>query len=365
MTDARQRVIQLYRLSWNLPHCPVQVAMLEEAVRLADTLNDVDMAFVVRKALMESATFSGRPDVLLVAFSWCLAQFDREPGRFDLHDLLWKYKWVIANAFPFPEIDRPRLEAMLADMERRYREAGSTLNAVWLVRRELMTHFGDEPKAREAHAGFRKSRRDRLSDCPACVAQGNCAYFCSLGQWGRAVQAARPVLQNRLSCQEEPHRTLATILHPLLRLGRLEEAREYQRQGYRLVGRADQFVGQHAEHLEFLALTGEMAQAKRLLERHLPGALASVEADGRFYFLLAARLWADRLASRGMRSVKVRLPDGPPAPGADGKSDVGALGEWFTGQAREIARRFDARNGTDSFARQVDELPELLRLAVD
>lgn len=365
MTDAREKVVQLYRTSRNLPHCSVQVVMLEEAVRLADTLNDVDLAFAVRNALMESATFSGRPDVLLVAFSWCLAQFDREPGRFDLHDMLWKYKWVITNAFHFPEIDRPRLESLLADMERRYREAGSTLNAVWLVRREMMKHFGDVPKAREAHAGFRKSRRDDLSDCPACVAQANCEYFCSLGQWGRAVQAARPVLQNRLSCAEEPHRTLASILHPLLRLGRLEEAKEYQRQGYRLVGRADQFVAEHADHLEFLALTGDMAQAKRLLERHLPGALASVEVDGRFYFLLAARLWADRLASRGTRSVKVRLPDGLPKPGTDGKSDVGVLGEWFTSRAREIAGRFDARNGTDSFQRQIDELPELLRLAVD
>jgi hypothetical protein len=364
MSDARQKVIQLYRLSWNLPHCQVQVAMLEEAVRLADTLNDVDMAFAVRKALMESATFSGRPDVLLVALSWCLAQFDREPGRFDQHDILWKYKWVITNAYQFPEIDRARLEAMLADMERRYREAGSTLNAVWLVRRQLMRHMGDVRKAREAHAGFRKSRRDRLSDCPACVAQSNCKYFCMLRQWGRAVQAARPVLQNRLSCGEEPHRTLASILHPLFRLGRLEEAKEYQRQGYGLVGRADQFVGEHAKHLEFLVLTGEMARAKRLLERHLPGALASVEADLRFEFLLAARLWADRLAARGTRSVKVRLPEGPPAPGADGKSDVGALGEWFTAQAREIGRRFDARNGTDAFSRQIDELPELLRLAV-
>src|SRR5262249_18653540 len=136
---------QVWELRWkadDLPHGPAQVALLEEAVQLADSLKDVDLAYRVRSELMTAATFSGRPDIMLVAFSWCLAQYDRNPQQFDQHDLLWKYKWVIGNGYKFPEIDRPRLEALLADVERRYREAGSTMHAVSQARRDFLVHVG-------------------------------------------------------------------------------------------------------------------------------------------------------------------------------------------------------------------------------
>ncbi|MBI3410378.1 MAG: hypothetical protein HY040_18730 [Planctomycetes bacterium] len=365
MTDPRDQIVDLLCEAEGLPHGPAKVALLEEAVQLADSLNDLDLGFEARNGLMEAANFSGRPDIILVAFTWCLAQYDRDRERFDSYDILWKYKWVITIAYQFPEISRPRLEQLLDDIDRRYREAGSTNYGVSLVRRKLMVHFGEWQKARAAHSQFRKCRRDFLSDCPACVAASNCYYFASQRHWGRAVQAAQPVLQNRLTCTEEPHRTLANVLRPLFHLGRLEEARVYQRRGYRLVGQANHFVEQHAEHLQFAVLLGDMAQAKRLLERHLSGALQIVTVDDRFQFLLAGRLWTDRLRSRGTRKLKVRLPKGLPSPDADGKSDVSALGAWFTAQSQEIAQRFDARNGTNAFQQQIDELPELLRLALD
>ena len=302
---------------------------------------------------------------MLVAFSWCLAQYDRNPERFDRREILWKYKWVISTGCNFPEISRRRIEELLADMERRHREAGSTLYAVSLLRRGMFEHFGEWQQARVANAEFRRRRRDFLSDCPACVANANCGYFCGQRQWGRAMRAASPVLHQGLTCTWEPHRTFSRVLRPLLHLGRVDEAKTYHRQGYRLVSRAREFVRQQAAHLEFVVLINELARAKGLLERHLAGALESVELDERFEFLLAARLWADRLAVRGTRTLKVRLPKGLPAPGADGKSDVGALREWFMERCQEIARRFDARNGTSAFQQHVDELPDLLRLAMD
>jgi hypothetical protein len=365
MTNPRDQVAELRAQARDLPHGPAQNALLEEAVQLADSVNDVELAYRVRTELIEAVTFSGRPDIMLVAFSWCLAQYDRNPERFDRSEILWKYKWVTSSAGKFPEISRPRLEELLADMERRYREAGSTMHAVSLLRRTLMAHFGEWQRARAANAAFRKRRRDFLSDCPACVASANCDYYRRQRQWARALQAAQPVLGGRLTCAEEPQLTFSRVLRPLFQLGRLEEAKTYQRQGYRLIGRAHHFVREHAEHLQFMVLIGEMTQAKRMLERHLPAALAIVTDDDRFEFLLAARLWAECLARRGTRSLKVRLPKELPAPDADGSSNVSALGESFAAKSQEIARRFDARNGTSAFQQQIDELPELLRRAAN
>lgn len=361
MTSIHDQVAELEEKAEGLPHGPAQVALLEEAVRLADLTQDIELGYEVRNDLMRSACFSGRPDAVLVAFAWCLAQYDRDPEHFDSYDLLWKYKWVISDALAFPEISRRRLEELLADMERRYLEAGSTMHAVWLLRRKLFMHFGQWREARSAHAEARKCGRDWLSDCAACVACADCRYFVAQHQWKRALEAAQPVLQKHLTCAEEPHRTLARVLRPLSELGRQDEAQAYQRQGYRLIRNAQHFIGEQAEHLRFLTQLGDAAQAKRVLERHLPSALESVQLDECFEYLLAARFWAERLAQQGTLRLKVRLPPALPAPDGEGRSDVKALSAWFAEQSRELARRFDTRNGTDAFQKAIDESDDLVR----
>src|SRR5439155_17014048 len=83
-------------------HGPAKIGLLEEAVRLADTHGDTEAGFNIRLTLMEASSFAGRPDLLLVAFSWCLAQHDRDPDLFGDEDLLWKYKWVVNHLPDFP-----------------------------------------------------------------------------------------------------------------------------------------------------------------------------------------------------------------------------------------------------------------------
>ncbi|MBY0456190.1 MAG: hypothetical protein K2V38_02515, partial [Gemmataceae bacterium] len=107
-----------------------KIAVLEEAVRVADTHNDIDLGFAVREELIHAATFGGRPDVSMVAFAWCLARYDKEPDRFDPSGLLWKYKWVLDAVAEYPQFSREQIESMLADMERRYKEAGSGMHPV-------------------------------------------------------------------------------------------------------------------------------------------------------------------------------------------------------------------------------------------
>ncbi len=365
MTDPRARIEEIQEQAWRLPRGPAKLALLEEAVRLADMLEDVELGYRLRGDLAETATFSGRIDVLLVAFSWKLAQFDRAPDRFSDFDILWQYKWVANNVLDFSEVPLPRLLRLFDDMERRYREAGSTMHAVWYIKRDLYQHMGDRERAAEADARYRKCRRDHLSDCVACVAHGDAGYHRFLRQWPEALDAAEPLLSGRLTCSEQPHIAFGRLLVPYLHLKRLDDARAAHQRGYKMVRGGPQFVASHAHHLEFESLAGEPARAKAMVERHLPGALASVSSDNRFQFLLAAKLWTDRMLKLGKARMKLRLPAGPPPADADGRSDLERLGGWFQDQAEGIAARFDARNGTDAFRRILDGRAELMELAVD
>lgn len=152
MSDHVAEINQVLAAAGVLEHGPARIALVEEAVRLADARNDLKEGFRTRCALTAASVFAGQADVTLVAFSWRLAQCDRDPATFKERELLWEYKWVVENLPNFPEVTRPQIEAMLADMVRRYERAGSTLHAVHKKRRGVLLAMGDLAGAAAADA---------------------------------------------------------------------------------------------------------------------------------------------------------------------------------------------------------------------
>ena len=362
-SDHEAQIAELQQQAWGLPNCPTKVSLLEEAVRIADLHNDVETAFGLRQELMETATFSGRIDILMVAFAWCLAQFDREPEKYDVWDLLWKYKWVVGQASEFPQISRKQIDDMLADMQRRYEASGYSLHAVHQMRRDVMIDLKDREVAKQAHAAFKKARKDWLSDCPACTVSNTGRYYDFLGKWRQAVKSYEPIIAGRLTCHEEPLRTSSDALLPLVRLGEIDKAVKIQEQMHRRLAKAEEPANSSADHVKFLAIIGDTAKAKRVLERYLPAAIDAVSPMRRLCMFEGAILLLDRLAEKGTTAVKLQTPRQLPSPDSQGRHEIAALRSWLVTEAREIARQYDARNGSRELEEELDQLPELLRLA--
>ncbi len=356
-------VNELIERSVALENGPAQVALLEEAVRLADTHQDLDLGFMARDQLIHAGTFSGEPDKAMVAFSWCLAQADRDPERFSEMNLLWKYKWVLPALASFPPISKQQIHDTLADMTQRYQRAGSTMQPIHLMHFELAVEMGDKRTARHHYKLWKKTARDWLSNCPACEQDQEVWYQRFVGNDEKALEAAQPILNGQMRCHSVPHRTFGKVLLPLLRLGRLEEAARHHRHGYRMVSRNPAYLLRLAEHMEFLALTDNLARAVKLLEKHLSWALATRSLDQRFRFYLAGLFLLERLQKWGKTSLKLRLPGNFPAVVKDGHYDLALLHGWFAEECHDIADRFDRRNENEHFAGLIRNLRKLHKLA--
>jgi hypothetical protein len=362
--DYSVRVEELLDEASMLEDGPARLMLLEEAVRLADSAGDAELGFDVRQELIHAATFGGYPEKSLVAFTWCLAQRDRDHGGQLGHGMLWKYKWI-GNALPeFPQIPLGQIHGVLDDMSRRYEQAGMSLRAVHKLRCGLAMGMGDREAARAHHRAWREAAVDSVSDCPACERNHRVKYLCFLGREAEGMTYAAPILQGRLRCAEIPHATFARVLVPLVRLGRVEEAMAYHRQGLRLVTSNRSFVREVALHLTFLALTDNLAHAVRLLEKHLGWALEKEGHARRFDFFLAVRFLLERLEAAGKAAVRLRLPAALPLRSPGGEYAVGELAAWFDADLQALAARFDARNGTDWFARRLAENRALKVLVV-
>src|SRR5262249_30234515 len=115
VTDHAEQVERLLAESEQLQDGPAKVALIGQAAAVADSHNDVELAFCVRKGLLGACLSADQCELMLVTFTWCLAQHDRDPERFPAERLLWEFRWVVSSLAFFPEMTRTRIEEMQAE----------------------------------------------------------------------------------------------------------------------------------------------------------------------------------------------------------------------------------------------------------
>ncbi|WP_224366063.1 hypothetical protein [Hyalangium versicolor] len=357
--DWREQVDELRNRAARMRHGEVKVQTLEEAVRLADTHGDLDLAFELRDELVDAATFGGFPDKALVAFAWCRAQTKKNPERFDSDSLLWKQKWVVGRLDDFPHISLKQIHDALDDIEQTYAKVDAGKRAILKLRYQTSRDVGDETAAQKYWDQWVVAPRDYLTDCRACDLDDEIDHHIDKGEYEQALKKARPILEGRSSCAEIPHLTYGSVLYPLLKLGRLEEARDCHLRGYPMISRNRDFLACVGEHLEFLALTDNLSRGLTLFEHHLGWALDHASWRDRFTFHSAAEFLLARVVASGRGTVSLRLPKAFPLHQGKGTYETRDLHSWVKTQAQEIAARFDTRNGTDRF-QQLLERPQQL-----
>jgi hypothetical protein len=359
--DWREQVEALLGRASRMKYGEAKVMVLEEAARLADVHGDLDIAFEVRDQLIDAATFGGFPDKALVAFAWCRGQAKKNPERFDSSMLLWKQKWVVGRLDDFPHVTLKQIRDALDDIEQTYARVDAGKRSVLKLRYQTARDMGQEAEAEQYWAQWVMAPRDHLTDCRACDLDDEIDHHIDRGEYAQAVEKARPILDGRSSCAEIPHLTYGSVLYPLLKLGRLEEARDCHVHGYPLVARNRDFLATVGEHIEFLALTDNLARGLSLFEKHLGWALDHASYRDRFTFHAAASFLLSRLAAEGRETMSLRLPKAFPLHQARGPYETRALHEWVEGQANEIGARFDARNGTDRFQKLLGRTHALVK----
>ncbi|OHX04959.1 hypothetical protein [Micromonospora sp. WMMB235] len=327
----------------SMPYGPGQIAALEQLLRRADAGDDRHLAFAARVTGTTAYVYGGEPAKSFVTFSWCLAEYDKDPQPYHqryTHQLLWFFKYMVNAMVKFPELPLDRTYAVLDDMERRYRDSGHSLQAVYKHRYLVAAHLGDDEAAEQWYRKWMTTPRDTLSDCAGCDPTTQVAHLVRHGRHEEAVALAEPVLAGRLTCSEQPQGILTALLTPYRETGRTDAARDAHREAYRRVRGHLADLWDIADHVEFCTVTGNEARALELVERHLDWLDRAPTPAAAMHFAAAA--------SAALRQVPAELTVHRRASGERAAADVpaGALADELAGTATALAERFDARNGT-------------------
>lgn len=360
--DVEIRVKELIDLCYDLPEGDERITMLEEAVRLADTTDDVKLQYAARENYIEAAYFGGVPEKALVAYVWCLAQYDRNPGEFWEWRILWRYKWMVNVVCDFPQISKEQIYRMLDDMERRFRETGRGLRAVYKYRYRTERFFGNRDEALRFYGISEQAGRDDLTDCAACEKDDKVSYYLYLGDDRLALRMAEPLLEGRDKCRSVPQRTYSKLLVPLLRMGERERAWQFYMRGYSLIAGDRSMLEYLSNNFVFLSLYGDLKGAARILEKHYRWSEENTNPYDRFLFYRAAWLFAEMAEDAGMKSLRLNMPRTFPLFQAEDSYPTASLREWLEGRARGLAAKFDARNRTDYFTAELLDMAAIKEL---
>jgi tetratricopeptide (TPR) repeat protein len=351
-----QELARMLDEAHRMPEGDARIALLEDLVRHADASGEPRLPFEARMELTSAYQHGGETGKAFVTFSWCLAAYDREPGKFTEDDdglLRWQYKWTVAALKRFPEVPLDRSYRALDDMERRYLAGGHSMHAVHTLRCEIADHVGDLETGDEWYRKWNAAPRDENSDCVACDPTSRVYHLVLRGRDEEAVAIADPVLKGRITCAVQPHSIQSALLMPYLRTGRAVEARDAHRRAYRAIRNNRDYLDDLGRHLWFCAVTGNEAHGLEMLERHLSwldrpaDPMALLEASG------SAALLLGRLVGQGHGGQRVRRPEFGDRPSSD--PEVAELADELRTTAVRLAARFDERNQTDFQSRVLTE----------
>ncbi|WP_175585905.1 hypothetical protein [Nocardia cyriacigeorgica] len=345
----------------SLPHGRSRTQRLETLAAAARSGADRALEGSVLLELARSYMYAGERDLSPMAYGRLLSIYDAHPAELGhlSYSVHWQLKWMTWDLIGNPAVPLPTVHRWLDEMDNRYRQRGYSARPVLSLRADLASAIGDHDTAIALRDSALAAQRDQMADCDACERNGWGVISAAAGDDEAALEQWRPVIDGERSCAEEPHRTLAKALVPMLRTGRSAAARSAHLTGYPLVRHNIELRASVGEHIEFCALTGNEARGLEILAEH-SGWITEQAADigSRLSFITGVSVLLRRLVALDMADLPV------------GDAPASSVLAGLENEIDEIVRRYDTRNGTGEYRKRVDErltrqpLAELLPLGL-
>lgn len=342
MLDTTDAVMAGLRENDARPYGRTRTVTAEELVDAAEQFEDTGVRSMALLELMEAYEYDGERSKSPVVFARVLKLWDQDPdgfGEWARHQVYWRFKWVAAALMDTPDVPLPAIRRWHTELRDRYRKAGYDLQPYYAQRYHLAAQTGVD--VQDAYELWTARPRTELSDCHACETRARARHFVDAGDDARALEVLAPVLDGRSSCEQEPYLSQATALLPLLRRGRLDEARSAHLTGYRYARGKAAMLAAIGQHIEFCALSGNEPRGLELLAENRDLFAVTGEPSARLEFLTGVEVLVAALAAAGHGGLTVSGPAGT-------AWTVDTLLAHLRTEADALAARFDARNGTDT-----------------
>jgi len=345
----RIRYNELRDASWNLPDGRQKLAVLEEMIQIADRYMTEEDAFDARISYISAAQEAGCSEKTLVAFSWCLAKFDKTPGAYSHHTIMWHYKWVLNEIWKFPEFSLEQIERIYEDFKEKCLIYGYNLRAYYQQKVNFMLSQGMLTEAAEYYKLWRSTPRDSLADCKACEQNLFGVYQFKINHLKRGMLTVKPILDGKMQCRSIPQNTYSQVIVPLLKLKEYEIAMTTAKKAIQSL-KGPQYIVEYGIFLEFFTVTN-LAKAEKIYNQTIRFSLESKVGWDRLQYFLSAR---EFLRTWNKKKRRKKLAE----------SDRVSL-DWLDHEIAVLAEAFNQRNGNSYMNQLISDKEKNTRRLVE
>lgn len=337
-----------------LPGGALRMEALANAIRRADEAGDHWWRMMFRYEYASEATFRDDSSKAMPAAEQFRAIFEEHPGVLgpDGREMyLMIMQMGIEPILGLPEISleqwKEKMEQFLG-LVKRFNLGHRTY---WWQMCQFMVYV-DFDKAYQYFQKFWKTGRDALSDCRACERSNAVRLSLLAGDYKAAEEFAAPLKAGRVSfCADTPQKMWMAYLEDDYRRGDYKAAAPIAESLYRKGNQDRSNLDYVGAVLQCWAYT-DNDRAVALAAKRLEWSLGMWNQHLVYLFDKGAWLAFRELAKRA-ETVPLELPREFPLWREDGSYPAQALADHFYAQSADIAARFDRRNGSDWYAKDL------------
>lgn len=336
----------------SLPHGEERLNYMKKCISEADKEKNISLMLELRYRYIEESVFHDDCFKAIIIFPEFMKLFEENPGEFDNYYFMIAFKWIIEDSNQYYQVSVEQLDRYFERFKEYIEKFGYSLRTYYLKTYKTYLNI-DSKKAFEAFKLFENYERTRLSDCKACEMNAKVEHEVQFGSEEKAVAMLNNMLDNNMRCSEVPQGAYGEFVDAFTKCGIYDEAEHYANVLMPMVkGEEINFMKEVSSVLILKSKT-DINYAIDLFSR-CAGKFSGVKNPYlKFHFAKASYLLFSEIAMSDKNEVYLRLPSDFEKHSADGNYSVAEMRDFFYNTAKDIAEKFDARNGNDTFAQEL------------
>lgn len=329
---------------------PHKIKAIANAIEQADAAEDHYWRLLFRYMYASEATFHDDPPKAMPVAAEFANIFEEHPdvlGEPGKEAYLMIMQMAIDPIVSLPQIPLEQWEQMMEQFWLLIKRFHLGHRVFWWQKCRF-TIYLDKQKAFEYYQKFWRTGRDALSDCRACERCYGVRMHLLMGDKEGAEEQAKPIKSKHLRfCGDTPHLMLLAYIEDSMDHGDLKTALPYARELKRIGHRDKGDLSYMGAVLRCFAYD-DKTTAIELIEEGLPWTV-SMWDQKKIYDFYKGTWTVFHQIRKERETLQIHLPDKLPIYREDQTYSLEELENWFYEQLQELAKRFDKRNGTDSF----------------
>lgn len=348
---------QLRRLIDKLPKGKARIDAYEEAIRLADKLQNTDRQLEFRFGYASQMYFQDDPPKCIGVAAEFGSIFEAAPLEIR-KDKVWIDAYLMITQMgvdvmkDLPQIPMTQYEAALEQYNQLTKRYGIGRRTYFWQMHERWEYADPERALEYIELAMQTPSDEDYGNCKACEYSWAAKQYIRLGRLDEAQRYAQPLETYRVSpCESSSQTVWAAYLEAALDRGDLETAIPFALKLYKKGNRSRADLCFIGPVLRCWGMTN-FDRGLSLFARRLEWSIGMWDQKMVYDFDKAACVLFRRLT--GVRqTVKLQLPQSFPLWQEDGRYSVKELADWFQTQAQGIGQRFDTRNSSHYFERDL------------